>query len=196
MTDSLLTAIVEALLFAADEPVGTERLASLLVEYEADDVQQSVDELIQRYQEAAGTAFYLAEVGNGYQFRTREKYAPWVKRMFARERLRRLTPAALETLACVAYRQPATRSEVEEIRGVDCSGTLKGLIERGLVRLAGRRSTAGKPMTYATTQGFLNLFGLATIKDLPSLDELGADLDYDSQLSLLDQSDESDGDTT
>lgn len=185
MSEQQLILIIEALLFASSEPLTLDRIHQLLAEYKEDEIERGLEILVRNYEEDGARPFFIVKVAGGYQFRTRDRYAPFVKRMFERERLRRLSPAALETLSCIAYRQPATRAEIDEIRGVDSSGTLRGLMDRGLVRLAGRRKTPGKPLTYVTTRQFLTLFGLESLRDLPSLDELTPATEDSEQLSLL-----------
>jgi len=184
-----LTAIVEAILFASSGPLERSRIVALLNEYEADRIDAALRELADRYPPDGPGGFFLDVRGEGdqlrYHFLTRDRYAPWVKRLFSREQLRRLSAAALETLACVAYRQPISRAEVEEIRGVDCSGTLRNLVERGLVRIVGRRSGPGKPVLYGTTRVFLDTFALESLDELPALDEFGVDAGDPSQLPLL-----------
>jgi len=110
--------------------------------------------------------FYLAEVAGGYQFRTRPEYTVWIRRLVAPKPVR-LSKAALETLAIIAYKQPIIRSDVEHIRGVDCGGVLRQLLERKLIRVLGRKEIAGRPLIYATTRKFLETFELRDLKDLP-----------------------------
>ena len=124
---------------------------------------------------AALANFYLHEVAGGYQVRTRPEYTPWIKRLI-QPRPFRLSKAALETLATVAYKQPIIRSDVEQVRGVDCGGVLKVLLERGLIRVLGRKEIPGRPLIYGTTKRFLEVFDLKTLKDLPTpkeIEELG-----------------------
>src|SRR5262249_18742687 len=124
-----------------------------------------------REYEAQGRAFEIWEVAGGYQLRTRPEYAAYL-RLLHRERPLRLSRPALETLAVVAYRQPVTRAEVEAVRGVEVDAVLKSLLERQLVRVAGHREVPGRPLLYATTKRFLEVFGLGRIEDLPTLREM------------------------
>ncbi len=160
--------ILEALLFAAAEPLDEAKLKSHLAEIE--DIAGLLEELRAFY---AGRGVNLVHVAGKWAFRTAEDLAYLLERYAVQER--RLSKAALETLAIIAYHQPVTRAEIEEIRGVTTSvGTLDILLETGWVRLRGRRRAPGRPVTYGTTEAFLNHFGLESIKDLPGLTELRA----------------------
>ena len=159
--------IVEALIVAAREPVAAARLAQVVPGLSAARARELAEELRAEY-EQSGRGFELCEVAGGYQLRTRGELAAWVQQLEA-ERPARLTRAALETLAVVAYRQPATRAEVEHVRGVDCGPVLRSLMERRLLRLAGHREVPGRPMLYGTTRRFLEVFGLGSLEDLPAL---------------------------
>jgi segregation and condensation protein B len=160
--------ILEALLFAATEPLDEAKLKSHLAEEE--DIAALMEELRAFY---AGRGVNLVRVAGKWQFRTAEDLAYLLERYAMQEK--RLSKAALETLAIIAYHQPVTRAEIEEIRGVTTSvGTLDILLETGWVRLRGRRRAPGRPVTYGTTDAFLSHFGLESIKDLPGLAELRA----------------------
>jgi segregation and condensation protein B len=119
----------------------------------------------------SGRPYEIAEVAGGYQFRTRPEFAETIAAAQPERRLR-LSRPALETLAVVAYRQPITRAELEDVRGVDCGAVLRSLLERGLVRIVGRRDAPGRPPLYGTAAGFLETFGLRSLRDLPTLREL------------------------
>ncbi|GIW39625.1 MAG: segregation and condensation protein B [Candidatus Binatia bacterium] len=166
LEEGRLRSVVESLLFASPEPLSDRRLAELTGE-SASSVRRVLRELASEYAEA-GRGIRLEEVAGGFQLRTAPENAAWVRALF-RERPRRLGRAALETLAIVAYRQPITRAEIEEIRGVDVEGVLAGLVERGLVRICGRKETVGRPLLYGTTDAFLEQFGLRSLADLPPL---------------------------
>ena len=160
--------IIEALLFATSDPVSLEQLAQV-TELEPSEILVCLDELREDYREHS---FQLVETANGYQLCTRAEYSPWLKKLYTREVIARLSSAALETLAIVAYKQPITRAEVEEIRGVNSDSTLNSLLEKGLIRIAGRKSGVGRPLLFATTEEFLKHFGLKSLEDLPSLEEM------------------------
>jgi segregation and condensation protein B len=162
--------IVEALVLGAPEPVSAQKLAEIVPGLETEDARALVAELGREYEEQ-GRAFEIWEVAGGYQIRTRAEYAAYL-RLLHRERPLRLSRAALETLAVVAYRQPVTRAEIEAVRGVEADAVLKSLLERQLVRIAGHREVPGRPMLYATTRRFLEVFGLGRLDDLPTLREL------------------------
>ena len=162
--------IVEALVVGAAEPIGAARMADIVPGLGAADVRRCVDELNASYEEQ-GRAFEIWEVAGGYQLRTRPVYAGYLQQL-VKDRPLRLSRAALETVAVVAYKQPATRAEIEHVRGVDVGAVLRSLVERRLVRVAGHREVPGRPILYGTTRRFLEVFGLASLKDLPTLREL------------------------
>jgi segregation and condensation protein B len=162
--------IAEALILAAAEPVSAQRLAEIVPGVRPAEVRGLVGELNAEYAEQR-RAFEVVEAAGGYQVRTLGEFAPYLQQTLATRPLR-LSPAALETLAVVAYRQPVTRAEIEHVRGVDVGAVLRSLIERRLVRIAGHREVAGRPLLYATTRRFLEVFGLARLEDLPTLRDL------------------------
>ena len=158
--------VLEALLFAAGEPLGEEQLAEHIPEGE--DIRALIEELQASY---AGRGINLVRTAGKWTFRTADDLSFLLQRYSVEQR--RLSRAALETLSIIAYHQPVTRAEIEEIRGVATSkGTLDVLLETGWIRMRGRRRAPGRPVTYGTTQGFLEHFGFDTIGDLPGLDEL------------------------
>jgi segregation and condensation protein B len=162
--------IVEALVLAAGEPLAAARIAQAVPYLTPARARELALELRADY-EREGRGFELVEVAGGFQLRTRPELAEFVQRL-EEERPARLSRAALETLAVVGYRQPVTRAEVEQVRGVDCGPVLRNLLERHLVRIAGHRDVPGRPMLYGTTRRFLEVFGLASLEDLPSLRDL------------------------
>ncbi len=162
--------IAEALILGAPEPVSAQRLAEIVPGVQPAQVRELVGELNAEYAEQR-RAFEVVEAAGGFQVRTRGEFAPYLQQTLATRPLR-LSPAALETLAVVAYRQPVTRAEIEHVRGVDVGAVLRSLIERRLVRIAGHREVAGRPLLYASTRRFLEVFGLARLEDLPTLRDL------------------------
>ena len=162
--------IVEALILAAEEPISAKRLADLVPHLTPAKARDLVKQLEAEYAES-GRGFEIWEVAGGYQLRTRPDLAPYVRGLL-KERALRLSRAAIETLAVVAYKQPATRAEIEYIRGVDVGAVIRSLIERNLVRIAGHREVPGRPMVYSTTRRFLEVFGLKGLDDLPTLREI------------------------
>jgi segregation and condensation protein B len=162
--------IVEALVLASPEPISAQRLAELIPYVKPAKAKDLVNELNTAYQEQ-DRAFEIWEVAGGYQIRTRAEFSGYLQKLH-RQRPMRLSRAALETLSIVAYKQPATRAEVEAVRGVECGPVLKSLLDRQLVRIAGHREVPGRPMVYGTTRRFLEVFGLESLKDMPALREL------------------------
>ena len=162
--------IAEALILASPDPLPVARLAKLIPRCTPAKARTLVEELNADYV-AQQRAFEICEVAGGYQVRTHPEFASYLQNL-QRTRPLRLSNAALETLSIVAYRQPITRAEVEHVRGVDAGPVMRSLLERKLVKLAGRREVPGRPMLYATTKRFLELFGLADLRDLPTLREL------------------------
>jgi segregation and condensation protein B len=162
-----MQSIVESLLFASDKPLSLKQLGELTGETELARVRAAIAAVEQLH---TSRGFQLHQVAGGYQFRTNPENAQWVQKLLAQKPVR-LTRAQLETLAICAYRQPITRPEIDEIRGVDSGGTLKTLMERALVRILGKKEEPGRPMLYGTTREFLEFFNLSDLKDLPTLRE-------------------------
>lgn len=162
-----LVPVLEAALFASAEAVPLTRLTRVLGAWTRKQVVAGLKELAER-QEREGSGVRVVETAGGFQLRSVTDYSPWVRKFFA-EKPPRLSRAVLETLAIVAYRQPATRGEVEAVRGVNCDAVLGALTARGLVQVIGRRPTPGRPVEYGTTQEFLELFSLKTLEELAPL---------------------------
>lgn len=164
-------AIVEAVLFAADEPLSARRIASIVDDATPSTVEDVLAELDADYLRE-GRAFRIREIAGGWQVVTRPEFAEWVARLQGPGSAPRLSQAALETLAIVAYKQPVTRAELESIRGVSVEGVLRTLVERDQVRIAGRAEGIGRPLLYGTTDHFLEYFGLPGLDALPRPEEL------------------------
>ncbi|HME72962.1 MAG TPA: SMC-Scp complex subunit ScpB [Myxococcota bacterium] len=162
--------IVEGLLLAAPEPLTDQRLGELVPGANASTVRELVTELNAEYARQ-GRGFEISEVAGGWQLRTCADLSEYIHALRPRRAVRP-SRAALETLAVVAYKQPITRAEIEHVRGVDAGAVLRSLLERDLVRIAGHREIPGRPMLYATTRRFLEVFGLSALEDLPSLRDL------------------------
>lgn len=160
--------VVEALLFVSEDPLTTQRIADILG-CEKREATRLVRALTERY-DSNGRAVSIREIAGGYQLRTKEDLAPWIRKYLA-SRPVRLSRAALEVLAVVAYRQPLTRQEIESIRGVDCSAVLQNLLERKLLKIMGRKDVPGRPIIYGTTRQFLGHFNLKDLSELPTLKE-------------------------
>ncbi len=176
MESQQLKNIVEAALLAAGEPLSIDRLQSLFEEAGRPDRKQFLEVLALLQQECEGRGVELREVSSGFRYQARREVGPWVSRLWE-ERAPRYSRALLETLALIAYRQPITRAEIEDIRGVAVStNIMKTLQERGWTRIVGHRDVPGRPAMYATTRVFLDYFNLQSLDDLPTLAEL-KDLD-------------------
>ena len=172
MAKATLKEIVEAVLFASDEPLSAERLAEAAGDgTTVAEVRQAVDELVAEY-DTTGRAFTVEEIAGGLQLFTRPRFNKYLKTLLAARRRQRFTQAALETLAIIAYKQPVSRAEIEDIRGVACGDMVRALMDRGLVRVAGRSEGMGRALLYGTTKKFLQAFGLGSLKDLPDAKQL------------------------
>ncbi|HVB82679.1 MAG TPA: SMC-Scp complex subunit ScpB [Candidatus Binataceae bacterium] len=169
MEEERLKAILESLLFAAGEPVPLARLAAVLDNVARDAIKKALGEMLLGYG-GGGRGVVLEEVAGGYQLRTPKEHALYVRKLLA-AKPPRLSRPLLETLAIIAYRQPVTRPEIEQLRGVDSGGVLETLLERRLVRIAGRKEAPGRPIMYATSAEFLEVFGLRDLDGLPDLEE-------------------------
>jgi segregation and condensation protein B len=167
MEEERLKAILESLMFAAGEPVSLARLAAVLDNVPRDAIKQALGAMLLGY---GARGVVLEEVAGGYQLRTPKEHALYVRKLLA-AKPPRLSRPLLETLAIVAYRQPVTRPEIEQLRGVDSGGVLETLLERRLVRIAGRKEAPGRPIMYATSPEFLEVFGLRDLDGLPDLEE-------------------------
>jgi segregation and condensation protein B len=164
--------IIESLLFVAEDPLSIDRLANVLDLPDKKMIREALHTLMAEHEVRQG-AFALREVAGGYQFRTRSEYVPWIKRLL-QPKPSRLSKAALETLAIIAYKQPLIRNDIEHLRGVDCGGVLRMLLERKLIRVLGRKEIPGRPLIYATTKQFLEVFDLKNLRDLPTPKEIEA----------------------
>ena len=178
-----LTEVIETLLFVTPRALTIQQLKDLVgLEPSTKELRQAVQKLNLEY-ELTGRVFKIEEVAGGFQMRTVSKVREWIRKVDAIKPFR-LTPANLETLSIVAYKQPVTRAQIEFLRGVDSSSTLRTLLHRRLVRISGRAELPGKPTLYSTTKTFLEVFSLKSLKDLPTLAELDMDDDMKDQFSL------------
>jgi len=175
--------IIEAVLFVADRPVSSAQL-STLIEMDSDDVELLIQELQKEYDETK-RSFQIMEIANGFQICTRSEYASWIKKFYTTEISSRLSMSALEALAIIAYKQPVTRAEVEEIRGVMSDSVIRTLLERDLIKITGRKDAPGRPLIYETTSDFLIHFGLKDLNELPSIDEIEKMLGTPKELRRL-----------
>ena len=176
-----LTQIIESILFVSNEPVKKEDLTELLTSHRkgftvdsgnlSEDIDKSLEEIRLKYEQEEYT-FHLMNIADGWQFLTKKEYYPYVKEALLIRSRKKLTRAALETLAIIAYKQPVTRSELEFIRGVNCDYIIQRLLELQLITLAGKAETPGRPILYKTTEFFMQYLGIASLTDLPRLEDI------------------------
>ncbi len=188
--DNIYNSVVEALIFASDDPLTPAEIINAVkeidgqdIEITEDDIEKTVDELNIKYDEN-GIAFTILKIAHGYIHATKPDHAKYVGYLSTEKTKRRLSPASLETLAMIAYKQPLTKPELESIRGVNSDYTLNTLLEKNLVTIAGRAETVGRPLLYVTTDEFLKYFGLKQISDLPKpreIEEIMKDEDFIEQ---------------
>jgi len=183
MSDDLKP-IIEALIFASPEPITPKVLFKLLADEPKEDIEAALASLKADYDRPGG--LQMVEVAGGYQIVTRPELNEWVRRLFHERTTQKLSVAALETLAVIAYKQPVTAPEIAEIRGVNTAGVLGTLIERHLVRIVGRKPVVGRPFMYATTREFLDRFGLNDIGDLPKIEDMAEVLGFEPPTGLAD----------
>ncbi len=167
---------IEALVFTADQPVSEEEIGEALhqvygFDISADEISGYMEEIRQRYQPGQ-FAIELLEKGGGWQFLTKETYNPTVAGFYQHKNKKKLSNAAIETLAIIAYKQPVTKSEVEQIRGVNCDYSIQKLLDKELIVITGRNESPGKPLLYGTSQLFMDYFGINSLDELPKLKEL------------------------
>ena len=165
-----LKSIVENVLLAADQPINAGELCKIFLDgTDKDQLQSILDELKEEY---SSRNLQVTEVADGYQLCTRHEYNDYIRKFLKLDRSTRLSQPSLDTLSIIAYKQPLTRQEVDEIRGVDSSGVIKTLLEKKVIGPAGRKKVPGRPIMYRTTQKFLEYFGLKDLSDLPTLEDL------------------------
>ena len=176
--DKIYNSIIEALIFSSDEPLTSTEIISAVKGIDGDetditgaDIENTANELNEKYLREKN-AFRILKIANGYLFATTEEYAKYVGFLSSERTKRRLSPAALETLAIIAYKQPVTKPELEAIRGVNSDHILSALLEKNLITIKGRAETIGRPLLYATTDEFLKYFGLNNLSDLPKPREI------------------------
>jgi len=170
MDDFDVRPILESLFFISDSPIRLETLVEILPESNKEAIMEGIRQIQAEY-ENRSKGIELTEIAGGYQFRTKPDFAGWLNRLKKAKAIK-LSQAALETLAIVAYRQPIIRPAIEEVRGVDSGSVLHTLLERGLIKIMGRKDLPGRPIVYGTTRTFLELFSLNALSDLPSLQEI------------------------
>lgn len=167
-----IESVIEAILFASDEPLSAERLINIAeLNGGIKQIRKCIETLNQQY-EQTGRAFRIDQIAGGYQMMTLPDYSVWLKKLLRERGDNKLSPAALETLAIIAYKQPIIRADVESIRGVACGEMIRSLMYKGLVKITGKAEILGRPLLYGTTKKFLEIFGLNDLKDLPKVEEL------------------------
>jgi len=173
--------VIESLIFVSLEPLNLEKIKSICTESSNKEIEKSIQELIESYA-SNDRGIQIIQAAGGYLFSTKSEYDQWIRRLFRLEQKSKLSHAALETLATVAYHQPITLAEISALRGVDASHSLKSLLQKKLVKITGRKTSPGRPLIYRTTDKFLTYFGLNNIKDLPSEEEILKILDEETIL--------------
>jgi len=178
-----LKPVVESLIFASDIPIPATQIKAIIEEAKDSEIRKAVDALNLEYSQT-NRAFSIIQVAGGFQMVTRENYAPWIRKLFQKRITARLSQAALEALAVIAFRQPVSKPEIEAIRGVNSDGVIHTLLERKLITMAGRAEGPGRPLLYRTTQEFLRYFGVNDLSDLPKPRELEELLKEESALAV------------
>ncbi len=173
MDNGNLDNIVFVLLFSADEPLTMRKISSILDDTPAAEIKASIENWRKKLADEAWS-IVIEKVGGGYQLSSRAEYAPYIAKLYTGRRKMRLSKAALEALAIIAYKQPITRAEIENVRGVACGGVVTNLMERALIKITGKAKVLGAPFLYGTTHEFLEYLGLNSLKDLPNMEELEA----------------------
>jgi segregation and condensation protein B len=181
MSDSL-KAVVEALIYASPDPLTIKQIAKLLDGEPKEAIEAAIAALKRDYDRPGG--LQLVEIAGGYRIVTRPELHEWVRKLFHEQTKQKLSVAALETLAVIAYKQPITAPEIAEIRGVNTAGVLGTLIERRLVKIVGRKPVVGRPFMYATTREFLDRFGLKDLNDLPKVEDMAEALGFEAPSGL------------
>lgn len=174
MKQNQLKSVLETLLFITDKPLAPTVLSRALETGEPE-IEEAIQELRSDL-ESRESALQILKVGGGYQFGTRPQYAVWVRKLYGERLTMKLSQPALETLSIIAYKQPLTRAEIEDIRGVEVIASLESLLEKRLIRVTGRKETVGRPLLYGTTLEFLRHFGLNSVGDMPALDSFSPEM--------------------
>lgn len=163
--------VIEALLFASAKPVTVAEIRKVMKFLAPKQIEGLINEIKESYLQA-GHSFEILEIAGGYEVATKKEFAPWILKIELQKKAKQVTQSALETLSIMAYKQPITRAEIEELRGVDAGGVVNTLMERGLVKIVGKKEVPGRPFLYGTTEKFLEHFGLKSLQDLPNIEEI------------------------
>ena len=170
MSEDNVKSVVEALLFASEKPLLIEQVKEVLGHLEKEEIRKLLADLSAEYS-SAGRGMRIIEVAGGFRMVTASDFAPFLRKLYKQRKAERLSKSALETLAIVAYKQPVTRFEIGSIRSVNVDNMIKGLSDKGLIRISGRKKTPGRPFVYSTTRQFLEYFGLKSLAELPKIEE-------------------------
>lgn len=170
MSENNLKSLIEALLFVSEKPLTIDKIRNVLDDIDPGQIRALIDELKNEY-EKSERGLRIFEVAGGFQIITAPGFAPFLKKFFKERHTDKLSKPALETLAIIAYKQPLTRMEIELLRNVNVDGVMKSLLEKSLIRIAGRKKAPGRPIVYGTTRQFLEYFGLKSLEELPKMEE-------------------------
>jgi len=173
METSEIKQVLEALLFVSERPLSVKEIKEIVKEDYADaaNIENLLKELQAEY-ETINKPYEIKYVADGWTFATKSSFSPWIKKLLKEKSVLKLSPSALETLAMIAYKQPITRAEIDELRGVESAGVIDTLLERKLIKITGRKEALGRPLLYGTTQDFLKHFGLAHLSELPLIEDM------------------------
>jgi segregation and condensation protein B len=163
--------IIESLLFTQDKPLTVEKIEEVIPELERGEIRTIIAELMEEYR-AEHRGIQVVEIANGFQMCTKKQYEQYIQKLLTRSKSKKMSKSALETLSIIAYKQPITRVEVEALRGVECGGVIRSLLETRFIKIGGRKNVPGRPIIYKTTEDFLTYFGLKDLSELPPLHEV------------------------
>lgn len=172
MSQDAAKSVIEALIFSSEKPLPIEQIKKVLDNLETTQVRAIIDELKLEY-ETQSRGIRIVEIAGGFQMITATEYAPFLKKLYKQPRVERPSKPALETLAIIAYKQPVTKLEIESLRSVNIDGVIATLVERGLIRIVGRKKAPGRPFVFGTTRQFLEHFGLKSLEELPKIENFG-----------------------
>ena len=164
--------IIESLLFVLEKPLTIEKIEEIIPDLEKEEISTTLKELMEEYNNTEHKGLQVIEIADGFQMCTKKQYGEYIKKLLSSSKNKKMSRPALETLSIIAYKQPITKAEVEAIRGVECSGVLRGLLENRLIKMKGRKNVPGRPILYVTTDDFLIFFGLKNLNELPPLQEI------------------------
>jgi segregation and condensation protein B len=172
MSQDAAKSVIEALIFSSEKPLPIEQIKKVLDSLETTQVRAIIEQLKLEY-ETQGRGIRIVEIAGGFQMITATEYAPFLKKLYKQRRVERPSKPALETLAIIAYKQPVTKLEIESLRSVNIDGVVATLVERGLIRIVGRKKAPGRPFVFGTTRQFLEHFGLKSLEELPKIENFG-----------------------